>query len=98
MKKDYNFYVYIMASQSGTIYVGFTNNILRRVYEHKRGGIDGFTKKYKCYKLVYYEHFTYVYNAMAREKEIKKWNRERKQDLIKSSNPHWDDLYYKLLK
>jgi putative endonuclease len=93
MKKEYNFYVYIMASNSGTLYVGFTNNIKRRVYEHRENLIDGFSKKYSCHKLVFYEHFTYVYNALNREKEIKDWNRKKKEELIKSINPHWNDLY-----
>lgn len=93
MKKEYHFYVYFMASDSGTLYVGFTKSIKRRVYEHKSGLIDGFTKKYKCHKLVYYEHYTYVYDAMNREKEIKKWNRKKKEVLINALNPHWNDLY-----
>lgn len=57
-----------MASLTGTLYVGFTNNIIRRVYEHKNNSIDGFTKKYSCHKLVYYEHYPYVYEAITREK------------------------------
>jgi putative endonuclease len=93
MKREYNFYVYIMSSQSGTIYIGFTNNLLKRASEHKEGKIKGFTKKYSCNKLIYYEHFENVYDAISREKEIKKWRREKKQALIKSINPHWNDLY-----
>lgn len=86
-----------MASESGTIYVGFTNDVIRRVEEHKSDKIEGFTKKYGCHKLVYYEYYKYVYNAMNREKEIKKWNRHKKEDLIKTLNPHWNDLYNELL-
>lgn len=93
MKKEYCFYVYIMASSSGTIYIGFTNNLLRRAFEHKDGKIKGFTQKYSCNKLVYYEQYNDIYTAMNREKEIKKWRREKKQNLIKTVNPHWNDLY-----
>lgn len=93
MKRDYNFYVYIMASQSGTLYIGVTNNLLRCATEHKEGKIDGFSKKYSCNKLVYYEHCKNIYSIIAREKEIKKWRREKKELLIKSLNPHWNDLY-----
>ncbi len=92
-KREYNFYIYIMASPSGTLYTGMTNDLFRRVSEHKQGKIDGFTKKYSCNKLVYYEHYEYVYDAIDREKEIKKWRREKKQNLIKTLNPHWSDLF-----
>ncbi len=95
-KREYNFYVYMTASSSGTLYVGMTNDLIRRIAEHKEGKIEGFSKKYSCNKLVYYEHHKYVYNAIEREKEIKKWRREKKQDLIKTINPHWNDLYQEL--
>lgn len=95
MNREYNFYVYIMASASGTLYVGMTNDLERRVYEHKNGLIEGFTKKYGCHKLVYYEHTTYVYAAIAREKQIKKWRREKKEYLIRTINPGWKDLSLK---
>lgn len=97
MKKEYSFYVYIMASLSGTLYIGFTNDLLRRVLEHKEGKIKGFTQKYACHKLIYYEQCSDVYSAMNREKEIKKWRREKKQNLIKVLNSHWNDLYKDLL-
>ena len=98
-KRDYNFYVYIMASSSGTLYVGLTNNLSRRVMEHKEGRHNNsFTKKYSCNKLVYYEHFGYIHAAIDREKEIKKWRREKKEKLIKDLNPHWNDLTNELLK
>lgn len=96
MWREYNFFVYIMASDSGTLYVGFTADILKRLDQHKCGLILGFTKKYKCHKLVYYEHYTDVYTAMAREIQIKKWRREKKEKLIKTINPGWRDLYYDL--
>lgn len=92
MRREYNFYIYIMASHSGTLYIGVTNNLERRVNEHKNGEIDGFTKKYFCNKLVYYENYQYINRALYREKELKKWNRIKKQNLIKELNPHWKDL------
>ena len=95
-KRVYNFYVYITASSSGTLYVGMTNDLIRRVAEHEEGKVEGFSKKYSCKKLVYYEHHQYVYNAIEREKEIKKLRREKKQDLIKTINSHWNDLYQEL--
>ncbi len=96
MKKEYNFYIYIVASKSGTLYLGFTNNLTRRIAQHKEEKIEGFTKKYSCNKLVYHEHYTDVYAALRREKEIKKWNRFKKQKLIEQLNPHWNDLFDEL--
>jgi len=81
-----------MASESGTLYTGITNNIEGRVYEHKNNVNDGFTKKYKCHKLVYFEEHQYVLNAIDREKQIKKWRREKKEALIRIENPSWKDL------
>ena len=81
-----------MASSSGTLYIGVTNNLNKRVLEHKRGLIEGFTKKYKCNKLVYFEHTTDVNSAIMREKEIKKWRREKKVNLIKKNNSGWRDI------
>jgi len=77
-----------MASLSGTLYIGVTNNLLRRIAEHKDGKIKGFTKKYSCNKLIYYEYFENILDAVNREKEIKKRRREKKENLIKSLNPH----------
>lgn len=95
-RREYKFYVYIVASSSGTIYIGFTNNLIRRIQEHKKGKIEGFTKKYKCKKLVYYEQYKYVGKALGREKELKKFNRRKKEILIKNFNPHWNDLFESL--
>jgi len=92
IKKEYNFYVYIMASESGTLYVGMTNDLTRRAYEHQNGLNEGFTKKYSCHKLVYFEHFTDVYEAINREKQIKRWRRAKKQNLIRTINKPWRDL------
>ena len=88
----YQFFVYIMASESGTLYIGFTNDLERRVYQHKHGTFDGFSKRYSCHKLVYFEDFQYVYDALAREKQLKRWNRKKKESLIGEENPTWVDL------
>ena len=83
-----------MTSKNNTVlYTGVTNNLIRRVYEHKEKIIDGFTKKYNCTKLVYYEIFNDPYNAIAREKQIKAGSRKKKIGLINSMNPNWKDLY-----
>jgi putative endonuclease len=74
------------------MYVGMTNDLERRLYEHKNKLVEGFTKKYNIYRLVYYEHTTDVYEAIAREKEIKKWRREKKNILVETMNPEWKDL------
>jgi len=89
MKK---YYVYIMTNHSGTLYTGVTNNLERRVYEHKNKLIPGFTSKYNITKLVYYEEENDVDAALIREKQIKGWKRARKIALIESKNPEWKDL------
>ncbi len=89
---DYEFYVYIMASISGVLYVGLTNDIVRRVWEHKNDRIEGFSKKYKCHKLVYYECYQYIDDAISREKQLKRWNRKKKEFLINRDNSHLNDL------
>ncbi len=86
------YYVYILTSETGTLYIGVTNDIQRRIYEHKHGLIEGFTKKYSVTRLVYYEETPEINEAITREKEIKKWRRSRKIDLIKSMNSEWKDL------
>ncbi len=86
------YYVYILTSKTGTLYVGVTNDLQRRIYEHKHGLIEGFTKRYKVTRLVYYEETPEVNEAITREKEIKTWRRSKKLDLIKSLNPEWKDL------
>ncbi len=91
-------YVYILASKrNGTLYTGVTNDLLRRVHEHKSGLIGGFTKKYKVHRLVYYEDVNDIYSAIQREKRLKKWKRHWKIELIESMNPDWHDLYDELL-
>lgn len=91
--KEYNFYVYILTNWNNAVmYIGMTNNLERRLYEHKNKLVDGFTKKYNINKLVYYEHTTDVHAVIAREKEIKKWRREKKNNLVNTMNPEWNDL------
>ena len=89
---DRKYYVYIMTNTSKTIYTGMTNNLLRRVYEHKNKLVEGFTKKYNITKLVYFEETSDVNEAIAFEKKIKGWKREKKIALIESNNPQWFDL------
>ena len=81
-----------MASESGTLYIGVTNNIKRRAFQHRIGLIKGFTQKYNCKKLVYYEEFRYINDAIKREKELKGWLRAKKEKLIRSANPGWCDM------
>ena len=85
-------YVYIMSSKSAVLYVGVTNNIKRRVYEHKNHLVKGFTDKYGIDRLVYYETIRDPISAIEREKEVKAWRREKKVKLIDSINPSWDDM------
>ncbi len=87
-----HYYVYIMTSPSGTLYTGMTNDLKRRVYQHKHKLIEGFTEKYNVTRLAYYEETQDVQTAIAHEKEIKRWRRSKKLELIKSLNPKWQDL------
>lgn len=89
---DYNFYVYIVANEWRTIYVGVTNDLDRRMWEHRNKAVPGFTARYDLNRLVYYEHFTDIRDAIAREKQIKGWKRSKKVALIDSMNPEWKDL------
>ncbi len=92
MARDHNYFVYFMASSTDVLYLGMTNNLERRIFEHKHRLHDGFTKRYWCTKLVYFEHSSYVHDTIAREKEIKRWRRAKKLALIRSVNPNLDDL------
>ena len=88
-----NYYVYIMTNYTNTtLYIGVTNDIVRRVNEHKYKVDDGFSEKYKLYKLVYIEQTVSVEDAIRREKQLKKWSRQKKEQLISSLNPQWNDL------
>jgi putative endonuclease len=92
-----NYYVYIMASErNGTLYIGVTNDLIRRVFEHKNDMVDGFTKKYQVHDLVYFEHTNDALSALTREKQLKKWKRKWKLELIEEFNPDWKDLYEEL--
>jgi putative endonuclease len=88
----YEFWVYIMASLTGTLYIGMTNDIGRRAWEHKEGTVEGFSKKYGCNRLVMLEKYSNVNTAIAREKELKAWTRKKKIALIEIENPRWEDL------
>ena len=89
-----SFYVYILASRiGGTLYIGVTNDLIRRVAEHRLKSIESFTKKYDVVRLVYFEQFDDAENAIKREKRLKKYNRAWKIRLIEELNPNWDDLY-----
>jgi putative endonuclease len=86
------YYVYIMTNDSDTLYIGVTNDLVRRVYEHKQKLVEGFTSKYNITQLVYYEETNDIQSAIAREKQIKGWLRKKKIALIRSVNPKWEDL------
>ena len=87
------YFVYILANWNDSVlYIGVTNNLERRLYEHRNGLADGFTKKYNVHKLVYYEYTNEAYSAISREKQLKGWNRAKKNALIAKMNPEWRDL------
>ena len=93
-----SYYVYILASRkNGTLYIGVTNDLVRRAYDHRNDAIEGFTKKYSVHTLVYYEPYTDVRDALTREKRLKKWKRQWKINLIESTNPDWKDLYPQII-
>jgi putative endonuclease len=88
------YWVYVLSSgKHGTLYIGVTNDLIRRVYKHKHKLIKGFTTQYKVDRLVWYETYDVPTTAIAREKELKKWRRDWKNNLIEQDNPNWDDLY-----
>ena len=87
------YFVYILSNwDDSVLYIGVTGNLPRRLYEHRNGLVDGFTKKYNIHKLVYYEQTSDVYSAISREKQLKNWNRSKKNALIQQTNPQWLDL------
>jgi putative endonuclease len=92
MPRLLHFYVYILSSLSGTLYMGLTDNLKKRIEEHRLGLVDSFTRKYKVNRLMYYEIFRHADAAAVREKQIKKYRREKKIALFAQSNPHWEDL------
>jgi len=88
------YYVYILASRKdGATYIGVTNDIVRRIYEHRTKAVPGFTSKYNITRLVWFETYDDPISAISREKELKKWKRVWKTQLIEATNPRWDDLY-----
>ena len=92
-KTVHQYYLYILTNKkNGTLYVGVTNNLERRMFEHKHKLVEGFTKKYGLNRLIYFEVFQYVNDAIKREKNIKKWKRQWKFNLIEKENPDWEDL------
>ena len=93
------YYVYILASRyNRTLYIGVTGDLIKRIYEHKNDVVEGFTKKYKVHVLVYFEVHEDVNEAILREKQLKRWNRAWKVELIERDNPHWEDLYPEMAK
>jgi putative endonuclease len=92
------YYVYILASTfNGTLYIGVTNNLVKRIWQHKNELVEGFSKKFNVHLLVYYEEYSDIREAIEREKRIKKWNRQWKVRLIEKDNPSWKDLYDKII-
>lgn len=92
------YYVYILSNKpNGTIYIGVTSDLIKRIYQHKNELTEGFTQRYKIKNLVYYEIFEDVEEAILREKRLKRWRRKWKDELIGKDNPEWNDLYSKIL-
>jgi putative endonuclease len=92
------YYVYVLASKrNGTLYIGVTSDLVKRIYEHKQSLVDGFTKEYNIHALVYFELYKEIEEAILREKQMKKWNRKWKIRLIEEKNPEWKDLYNEIV-
>jgi putative endonuclease len=93
VSRDYDFWVYILTKKNETVlYIGMTNDLARRVHEHRSGEFPGFASTYQCRRLIYHEHYTDVNDAIARETQLKKWSRPKKVALIDRMNPRWNDL------
>ena len=93
MARDYNFWIYIVTNRNHSVlYIGVTNRLSRRTWQHREGSKAGFASKYQCKKLVYCEHYPDVFAAIARESQLKKWSRAKKINLINRLNPKWNDL------
>lgn len=91
--------IYILANEHNTtLYIGVTSDLIKRIYEHKNGFINSFSKKYNLHKLVYYEQYSDMYSAIKREKRLKKWPRKWKMSLIEKTNPVWRDLYQNIVQ
>jgi putative endonuclease len=91
-KRNHHYYVYIISSRTRVLYCGVTNSVARRTDEHRAGDASIFTKEYRCHRLVWFEHYKYIGNALAREKQIKGWRRAKKISLIEEKNSSWADL------
>ena len=92
-------YIYILANRiKGSLYIGVTGNLIKRIYEHKNNIIKGFSNKYKIHKLVYYKKIDSIISAIQREKRMKKWKKQWKIELIEKVNPNWNDLYEDILR
>ena len=99
MPDTHMYFVYFLTNWNNTVlYIGVTNHLQRRIEQHKNKTIKGFTEKYNIYKLVYFEETKCINAALAREKQLKKWRREKKNNLINSTNPQWKDLYNELFE
>ena len=95
--RDHNYFIYIVTNKNKSVlYIGVTNDLQRRTYEHENRLIPSFTKRYNCHFLIYYKHFQNIEDAIEREKTIKKWRREKKENLIKEFNPNWHFLNEKI--
>ncbi len=92
MKREYDFWVYVLSNRSRSLYIGITNELRVRVHQHRQARPGTHTARYNIHRLAYHEHFKYVNDAIAREKELKHWTRAQKIALIESRNPTWDDL------
>ena len=99
MGRDYDFWIYILTNDNKTVlYIGMTNSLSRRLYQHRSGETEGFAATYQCRRLIYYEHYRNVDEAIARETQLKKWRRSKKVALIERMNPRWDDLGREVLR
>jgi putative endonuclease len=94
--REYHFWVYILSSRSRNLYIGITNNLKQRTTTHRKQLPGTYTARYSIHRLIHYEYFRYIQNAIAREKQLKHWTRAQKIALIEQSNPTWEDLYPKL--
>ena len=91
-KREYQFWVYILSNRSHILYIGVTNNLRKRIYQHRKQAPGSFTARYKIIRLVYFESYQYINNAIARETELKHWTRTQKITLIESNDPTWEEL------
>jgi putative endonuclease len=98
MGREYHFSVYILSSRSRNLYIGMTNSLNRRTSTHREALPGTYTARYSIHRLVYFEYFRYVRSAIAREKELKKWTRAQKIELIQRQNPAWEDLFSSLIQ